>query len=195
MSSTPAGAVLLARHGETEDNRRARFQGQLDTPLSGAGREQANALAESLEDAEIAALYSSALSRAVETAATVGERLGLEVVVDPRLNESGMGLWQGRRKTDIEREEPERWTAWRRGGASFRFPAGESLGEVQARVMAALEDVRRGSLPALVVCHGGCIRSAVAAASPRGLLAYHDIEPGNASVVALPEEATVAAIR
>lgn len=194
MSFAPAGAVLLARHGETEDNRQARLQGQTDTPLSDAGRAQAGALAERVADAGIAALYSSGLSRAVETAATVGERLGVEVVIDPRLNEVAMGLWQGRRKADVEREEPQRWAAWRRGGAAFRFPAGESLGELQARVMAALEEVRCGPVPALVICHGGCIRSAVAAASPRGLLAYHDIEPGIASVVVLPAEATLAAM-
>jgi broad specificity phosphatase PhoE len=117
VSFTPAGAVLLARHGETKDNRHARFQGQTDTPLSDAGREQAGALAERVADAGIAALYSSGLSRAIETAAIVGERLGVEVVIDPRLNEVGMGLWQGRRKADVEREEPQRWAAWRRYGA------------------------------------------------------------------------------
>ena len=57
--------ILLARHGETEDNRPPlRFQGQRDTPLNDTGRQQAHALAEELADAGIVELWSSPLSRA-----------------------------------------------------------------------------------------------------------------------------------
>jgi broad specificity phosphatase PhoE len=183
----PAGSVLLARHGETADNRHpARFQGQIDTELSEIGREQAHRLAERLAGAGLRALYASHLRRALDTARIVGTRLGLEPRPDGRLAEADMGGWQGRLKSDIEREEAQTWAAWRAAGPSFRFPGGESLAEFQERVLEALDAVRSGPLPALVICHGGSMRVAVAAASPRGLAAYHDIEPGNAEVLVLP---------
>jgi broad specificity phosphatase PhoE len=56
-----------------------------------------------------------------------------------------------------------------------------------ARTSAALEEIRAGELPALVVCHGGTIRVALAAADARGLDAYHDFHPRNGQLVRLEE--------
>ena len=87
---------------------------------------------------------------------------------------------------DIEREEPELYAHWRRGGADFRFPGGESLLEQQQRVTACLTDIHdAGELPALAVCHGGSIRVMLAASDPRGLDAFHDFEVPNVAVVPL----------
>jgi broad specificity phosphatase PhoE len=128
------------------------------------------------------------MRRARETAAIVGERVGLEPVIEPRVRECGWGAWEGRLVEDIAREEPEQWQAWLEAGASFRFPSapdkpGESLSEHMARTTAALDDIRRGTLPALVVCHGGTIRVALAARDPRGLDAYHEFHPRNGELV------------
>jgi broad specificity phosphatase PhoE len=176
--------IYLARHGETDDNARGVVQGWLDTPLNDRGREQARALAAELPP--VAALYTSHLSRASETAAIIGAVLKLEPKVDERLAESQRGSWEGRAIADIERTEPDAWAAWRRGGAGFRFPGGESLQEHQDRVLAALAEVRQGPLPALVVAHGGSIRAAVCASDPRGLDAFFAIPVPNASVIQLP---------
>jgi probable phosphoglycerate mutase len=186
-------AVLLARHGETADNRHpARFQGQLDTPLSDAGRAQARELGRRLAGRGLCALHVSSLRRALETARIVGEELGLEPRADARLSEAAMGSWQGRLKEEVEREEPGTWAAWRRAGPGFRFPGGESLAEFQARVLDALADVRAGPLPTLVICHGGSMRAALAAFRPGGLDSFHDVEPDNAEVVLLPPSEPVA---
>jgi len=131
----------------------------------------------------VARLYSSNLRRARESAGIVGRRLGLDVILDEDLAESNRGRWEGRLLRDIEREEPEAWAAWLRGGAAFRFPGGESLEEHAARVSHALERIARAALPALAVCHGGTIRCAVALAQPRGLDAFHELEVPNGSVV------------
>src|SRR5579859_4007296 len=73
-----SAAVLLARHGETDDNRQPlRFQGWRDTPLNDDGRRQAAELAERVAGEGIASLWSSDLIRASETAEIVGSRLGL----------------------------------------------------------------------------------------------------------------------
>lgn len=181
--------ILLARHGETDDNRPPlRFQGQRDTPLNDAGRAQAHALAERIaaQDPPVASLWSSDLSRARETAEIVGARIGLTPRLDARLREGARGAWEGRLFDDVARAEPERYAAWRRAGADWRFPGGESLAEQQARVLAALAEIEdSGELPALVVCHGGSIRVVLCRADPRGLDAFHDFELPNATIVPL----------
>ena len=177
--------VLLARHGETDDNvAPLRFQGWRDTPLNDTGRRQAAELAEDLVAEEIASLWSSDLSRARETAEIVGRRIGLEPRLDWRLREGNRGDWEGRRFEDVKREEPESFAAWLRAGADWRFPGGESLLEHQQRVLACIEDIRaEDRLPALAVCHGGSIRVVLCASDPRGLDAFHTYEVPNTGVV------------
>jgi len=63
--------ILLARHGETDWNREGRFQGHADPPRNATGRAQAARLAVELADVELAAVYSSPLRRALETAEVV----------------------------------------------------------------------------------------------------------------------------
>jgi broad specificity phosphatase PhoE len=180
--------ILVARHGETADNvPPQRFMGSRDTPLNDRGREQARALAAAVADAGLVAVWSSQLERARETAAIAAAALGLEPRVDERLAESHRGRWEGRLVTDIAREEPEAWAAWQRAGADFRFPGGESLAEHQRRALAALETVRDGPLPALVVAHGGTIRAIAAAGHPRGLDAFHDLAVPNGAVFDLDD--------
>jgi broad specificity phosphatase PhoE len=190
--------VVLVRHGETNDNiEPIRVQGFTDTPLNDVGRAQAVAVAERLA-AEcpfgsrisaglgVRSLWTSDLSRARETAEIIGARLGLHPKPDARLREGNRGRWEGFRFIDIEREEPELYAAWRRAGPEFRFPGGESLLEQQQRVTAALTDIHdTGELPAVVVCHGGCIRVMLCDADPRGLYAFHTFQLPNVAVVPL----------
>ena len=180
-------ALYLARHGETDDNREpVAVQGFTDTPLNDTGRRQAAELARRVEALGIRSLWSSDLSRARETAEFVGSRLGLRPRLDPRLREANRGAWEGHLFIYIEREEPECYAAWRRAGAQFRFPGGESLREQQERVLEALDAIRAdGEPPSLVVCHGGTIRVALCARDPRGLDAFHEFEVPNVALVAL----------
>jgi broad specificity phosphatase PhoE len=179
--------ILLARHGETDDNALpARVMGHRDPPLNARGRDQARALARAAADEKPAALWTSPLRRARETAAIVGAVLGMEPRVDGRLAESRRGSWEGRLLVDIERSEPEAWEAWRRGGPDFRFPGGgESLGEHQERVLAALGDIALGPRPALVISHGGTIRAAAASRRPDNLDGYHELDVPNATLIRL----------
>lgn len=182
-----AGQVLLARHGETDDNRPPlRFQGWRDTPLNDTGRRQAAGLAERLVGEGITSLWSSDLSRARETAEIVGRRLGLEVALDPRLREANRGEWEGRLFEDVEREEPALYAAWMKAGPQWRFPGGESLREQQERVLSCITDIESaGAFPALAVCHGGAIRVVLCASDPRGLDAFHSFEVPNTTVLSV----------
>src|SRR5437762_5332003 len=105
--------LLLVRHGETDWNRDGRWQGGSDTSLNDVGREQARALADQL-DGDIAAVYSSDLARARETAEIVAAKLDLAVQIDPRLRERGFGSWEGLTMTEIEErlaDAQRRWLA------------------------------------------------------------------------------------
>jgi broad specificity phosphatase PhoE len=180
--------VLLARHGETNDNvEPIRAQGFTDTPLNDVGRRQAGELAQRIvAGAPIASLWASDLSRARLTAEIVGARVGLAPRLDARLREGNRGEWEGRLFIDIEREDPDGFAAWKRAGAGFRFPGGESLLEQQQRVTEALAEIHgTGQLPALVVCHGGSIRVMLCARDLRGLDAFWEFKVPNVAVVPL----------
>ena len=179
--------ILLARHGETDDNiEPIRIQGRRDTPLNDRGRAQAAELAERVAGEGIASLWSSQLSRALQTAEIVGRRLDLEPRIDARFAEGDRGRLEGRLWEEVARDEPNLYAAWRAAGDQFRFPEGESLREQMERVLAALEDVRRtGPLPALVICHGGSIRAALCSTHPQGLAAFHEFHLPNVTVVRL----------
>jgi broad specificity phosphatase PhoE len=179
--------VLLARHGETDDNRPpVRFQGWRDTPLNDTGRRQAHALAAELTNRGIASIWSSDLSRARETAEIVGRHLGLEVRLDARLREGNRGRWEGRLFPDVARDEPELFSHWEHAGRDWRFPEGESLQEQLERVSACVADIRAtAALPALAVCHGGSVRVMLCQSDPRGLDAFHDFHIPNTGVFEL----------
>ena len=180
--------IYMARHGETDDNARRVVQGWLDTPLNDRGREQARELAARVADLGIESIWTSQLVRAAETAQIVGDALGLVPRVDDRFAESRRGSWEGRSLDEIEQSEPEAWAAWKSGGPDFRFPGGgESLAEHQARVLAAVDAVRSGPEPALIVAHGGTIRCAICASHPSGLDVFWSIPVPNAELVPLGE--------
>lgn len=186
--STVVTPVLLARHGETADNALSKFQGFRDPPLNERGRRQAADLAETLanlapgDDAlalgvcraghhgvrgpvgPVGVIWASPYARARETAEIVGARLGLPVQFDHRLKESDVGTWAGLTYEDVRVAHPEAFQMWVDGDPRHRFPGGESLGQVSARVIAVVADARRLAPTALLVCHGGVIRAAVQAA-------------------------------
>ena len=158
----PPNAVVLIRHGQTRDNAAGLILGRRDPPLSDAGRAEADRLAGELRGNPIAAVWTSPLRRARETASIVAAALGLEPIVCAELVESDRGRWEGRAVARIERDEPELHAAFVRGDPDFAFPEGESLREQRARTRAALARVSAGTLPAVVVAHAGTVRAALA---------------------------------
>jgi probable phosphoglycerate mutase len=143
--------LLLVRHGETDWNADGRLQGHTDRPLTDFGRRQARDLAAALEGEDLAAIYSSDLTRALETAEIVGERLGLPVMLDRDLREKDWGNWEG--LTAVERDRVE-------------F-VGESTEAHEERILHALRRISElhpdGSC-VLVVTHGGSMRRVQTAA-------------------------------
>ena len=153
--------VFLARHGQTAYNLERRFQGRLPVPLDEIGRSQAAELAERAVSYDFRALWCSTLLRARQTADIVAARIGLEPREDERLVETDAGDWTDRLFADVQAEDPKRFAGFVNGDPDFSFPGGESFAAQGRRVAAALADIERGSLPALVVCHGVVIRIAL----------------------------------
>ncbi len=185
-AARPRRVILLARHGQTVSNAEGRFQGQDDSPLDATGREQAQALADAARGRGLVALWSSPMPRARQTADAVAAALGLEVREDPRFAEHGTGEWTGRLKAEVAAEDPARWAAWERAGEEWTFPGGEGLEAFQERVVDGLVAVTQsGVLPALVVCHRGVIRAALAHTHRRGLSTFHDWAVPNGELLPL----------
>jgi broad specificity phosphatase PhoE len=164
MPERSSHSVYLARHGQTEYNKEGRFQGQQAVPLNDLGRVQAGELAERAAGYGFAALWSSTLLRARETAEIVAARLELEPIYDERFMETDAGDWTDRSFADVQAESPELFAAFIAADPNFAFPGGESFAEQEVRVGAALDDVEAGASedrPALIVCHGMVIRAAL----------------------------------
>jgi broad specificity phosphatase PhoE len=136
--------LLLIRHGETDWNAEGRLQGHTDRPLNDFGRRQAGALAERLAGDGITAVYSSDLSRALETAEILAARLELPVVTDPDLRERNWGNWEGLTGTERDRVE-------------YVGEATDAHGERVLRAVRRIAEQHPGER-VVVVTHGGSLR-------------------------------------
>ncbi len=150
--------LWLIRHGQTDWNAEGRWQGQaaLAPSLNAAGRAQALALAAQLDGQPFAALYSSDLLRARETAEILAVRTGKPVRFDARLREISQGEWEGQLGHELAGRYPEQIAARRQDPVHARAPGGETVAEVAGRVWAAADDIARRHAPGpvLIVSHG-----------------------------------------
>jgi broad specificity phosphatase PhoE len=188
-----SSSVYLARHGQTAYNKEGRFQGQQEVPLDDTGREQAAELAERAAVYGFAALWCSPLLRARETADIVAARMGLQPREDARFMETDAGDWTNRSFQDVIAETPELFASFANAEPDFAFPGGESFLAQEQRVAAALDDVEKGELPALVVCHGMVIRAALSVRIGRWLPEGQRV-PNGALVPLEPSEEELAAL-
>ncbi|MFO1273000.1 MAG: histidine phosphatase family protein [Rubrivivax sp.] len=182
--SDAATRVVVVRHGETDWNVEQRVQGQLDVPLNANGRRQAERLAAALADEGLAALYSSDLSRAADTAAAVARRAGLPVQHAPGLRERGFGHLEGMTWREIEQRHPEAALRWRRRDPAFGPGGGEVLADFYARCVAAAAALaaRHAGQTIALVAHGGVLDCLYRAATRIALDAPRTWQLGNASI-------------
>jgi alpha-ribazole phosphatase len=151
--------LVLIRHAEPDESMRGRSYGRLDVPLSPAGRAQATAIAETLRDARLDAIFASPLRRAIDTAAPLAEARRLTVVTHDGLRELDFGALEGLTFDDIARERPELYESWMTDPTETQFPDGESFADLSERALAAAAEIRSEHERAAIVAHGGVTRA------------------------------------
>jgi probable phosphoglycerate mutase len=139
-----ATRFVLIRHGESTWNAVGRWQGHGDPPLSERGREQAARLAAELADEGIEVIVASDLARAAETAAILGDALGIAPVHDERLRELDIGRWTGLTRGEIEGLDRARLEHFERGVPEARAGGGECRREIGDRVQSTVAELAEG---------------------------------------------------
>jgi probable phosphoglycerate mutase len=153
--------LYCVRHGESTYNVEGRLQGQSDTRLSPLGLQHAAAIADMLGKLPIDAVYSSPLSRAMETARPLAAALKLPIVEDERLKEINIGIFQGSLAVELADRFPQEAARWRSQDPDFRIPGGESRRDLMTRAQAAFESIHAaGHRHVAVVAHGGVLAAA-----------------------------------
>ena len=183
--------MILVRHGQSTWNREHRIQGQLDPPLSGEGRRQAELLGRRLAGRRFTGFFASDLKRAFETAEAIGSAIGLDPEPRPALREIYLGEWEGLRTEEIAQRFPEAWARWNEEPDWDVVPGGEGADRFETRVVAALDAILEGHAHGdlLVVTHGGVIQVALHRAVGRpshGLFPFK-IQNASISVIEHPD--------
>jgi len=169
----PPTRLYLVRHGATQLSAEDRFAGEIGVDLSPEGREQAARLGERLRAHEISAVYSSPLSRTVETAQIVAGRCGLDIQTADGLREIRHGHWEGLTRQEVESRFAQEYSDWQQDPFTFAPEGGESGVSVLARALPAIREivVRHAGQNVLVVSHKATIRillSSLLGFDPRG---------------------------
>ena len=180
--------LLLVRHGATAATEEDRFSGSSGAELSEQGRWQAARLGERLSRQNITAVYSSPLSRALDTARIVADRCGLEPVTRDGLREIGHGHWEGMKREDVERQFEAEYAAWETDPFTFAPEGGESGVSVLARALPVIREIvtAHPGGQVLVVSHKATLRlvlSSLLAFDPRGYRDRLDQSPACLNVV------------
>lgn len=152
--------LVAIRHGETQWARERRFSGGRDVPLTDRGRRQGHAIAAALPLGTLAAIYTSPLSRARDTADTIAAAHGIDVVVEPAFREMSFGAWEGLTRAEAAARWPRETAAWASAPQEAVPPGGERLVDVATRVSDAVARLhqRHGDATVAVVSHAVVIR-------------------------------------
>ena len=134
-------SIYLVRHGQTAWNKEEVFRGRTDIPLNETGLKEAAMAADYFRPLQLDAIYSSPLARAWQTAREIAKHHTLQVQPLAGLIDMSFGSWEGRPLKEVRENDQERYRLWAEEPHRVKFPGGETLEQVRARAMAALESV------------------------------------------------------
>lgn len=152
--------LLLVRHGDTKGNSAERFWGQTDVELSATGIRQAERLRDRLATEKIDAIYTSNLRRASATAEIIASCHQLAVITCAELHEINFGKFEGLTFKEISQLYPELVKVWLTRDLTFRYPGGESIADLNNRVIKFLDRLEQHTPEetVLIVAHSGILR-------------------------------------
>jgi len=185
------------RHGHVEGIEPARFRGRADPPLTAEGTRQALASACYIASRWRPAIaYTSPLERCVQTGAEIAKACGIELSVLDALNDLDYGAWQWRLCAETRAEWPELYERWLAAPHLVRFPGGESLQELVARIADVLRLMleRHPSEAVVLVCHESGIRAMLLQLLDQPLSAYWRLSPQPCAVSEVEVQGHIARI-
>lgn len=179
-----ATEIIFIRHGETDWNRTGRYQGQRDIELSETGHKQAQKLAAGLNIGRPAAIYSSDLQRARQTAGYLSAKYQLPIKSSSLLREINFGQWEGMAYRDIIADWPEEAQNLTASPERLKIPGGESLLEVQQRANEIISQIcnEYPNDVVIVVTHGAFIKIAIATVLQMSLNGIWRFDTKNTSI-------------
>lgn len=156
--------VYVIRHAEAEGNLYRRIQGQYDGLLTEMGKNQLPLLKKRFADVKLDAVYSSDLTRAMQTADAVAEAAGLRVIPEPGLREVAMGEWEDKCWGEVEDDEPQQISFYNRDPEKWSIPGREAFEHLQRRIAGTVLGIaaKHPGGAVAVVTHGGAIRALMA---------------------------------
>ncbi len=152
--------VYLVRHGESTYNQKRLFAGHTDVPLTEKGMDQARSLRAFFEGKAFDGIYTSDLSRSVETCRLMIDH-EVDIEMDPGLREISFGIFEGQSYEMLSEKYPELVDRWAEDPIAYQVPEGESLEEFYQRVTEAYETILARHRPddeVLITAHGGTIQ-------------------------------------
>lgn len=175
--------LILIRHGETDWNIEGRWQGQSDVLMNERGKAQVKAMTSQITDINIAAIYSSDLARARDTAEILGREIGMTVNIDPRLREIHQGKWEGMLASGIQTRYAREFQRRNKDPFSVSPPGGETALEVKERITDFMNETIRNHPKGTVavVTHGFVIAISLVIYRKLPLQNIWNLIPGNAT--------------
>lgn len=179
--------LWLVRHGQTDWNLEGKFQGQTDQPLNSNGLSQAKKVAGFFIGKNIAAIYSSHLKRALQTARFISDVLQIPVQKDTRLQEINQGILEGQTFTVIKEKYPEVFLGRKIDPLHNHPPGGESLWQVAQRVTKAVNEIatKHPGKEVVIVSHGIALATLIVRCRSVSLSSAYEYIPDNAQPIKL----------
>jgi probable phosphoglycerate mutase len=191
-------SIFLVRHGETEWNQQNRLQGNLNSPLTIAGIQQANDVKKMLDQYEIHQAYVSPLKRARETVSIILDDRKLDPIILDGLREISLGPWEGKTREEAALSHPDEYCNFWEKPETFGLSGAETFRQLQHRIVETLELIfsKGAGNNILVVSHWIAIKVALAhyMSTPLSLLA-NITDPRNGAFIRLTRQGNNVSIR
>jgi broad specificity phosphatase PhoE len=133
--------VYVVRHGQTAWNLEEVFRGRMDIPLDETGKKEVHLAGEALKYETLHAIYSSPLSRSMETAENIAKFQDIQVTPLEAIIDISYGEWEGVSLIEVQKKYPDLYGLWLQEPHSITFPGGESLEQVRVRTRNAIDDL------------------------------------------------------
>ena len=152
--------IYLLRHGQTEENRRGSYYGNLDISLNAIGISQGNKANNFFNDIKLDKVFVSDKKRTTEMSKLVLGQAKIQVIQDNRINETNFGDFEGKTYEEIKMLYPKECMSWQNNWMEFVPPGGESYIELCERVKSFMEDIKKLECDNILICtHSGVIRA------------------------------------